>query len=133
MPTISWTNGLDTGHPIIDHQHREIVALLNEIIGSFESDRHKHVEEACEKLRRLLAAHFEFETDLLKQIDFPGASLHGKAHNESLEAVQRLIQKCGRSCRRGMPSECAAEWCYLVVDHLVRADLEFKSFLQEHS
>jgi len=131
MPTIEWLESLEIGHPVIDQQHKQILEHLNTIADSVETGDHSAVESSCNALCELLESHFRDEVEILREAGFPRLESHMKAHDLSLERMLDLANGCGRPCRQAPPKECIAEWTSLVLDHILRHDLDFKSFLQE--
>lgn len=129
MTVLKWAECLECGEPVIDREHREIIACLNELIGQSEAGEYLAAKAACEKLQALLVAHIESEEGLLRERGFTELDEHIRLHRGLLNHVERLLDRCGAVCRRRQPSACLQTWIRIAVDHFVYGDLAFRALL----
>lgn len=128
--TFQWRDSFETGHPVIDEQHRALLECLQGITGCLGGDKDSEAIEQCRKFRALLQRHFAEEEDILDQAKFPRMDEHRETHRETLERFERIYSGCGEACAKAGKTPCMEDLAYLLFDHFLRGDLDFKSYLQ---
>jgi hemerythrin-like metal-binding protein len=126
---IEWLQSFEIGHREIDQEHRKILESLNDLMAAGEQDRFADMFELCETFRHRLGAHFTSEEALLRQNEFPRVDAHSETHRRHYDNVYDIVSNCGAKCKRGQDHDCAGRFAHILVDHLIRDDLDFKSFL----
>lgn len=129
---LRWSSNFETGHPELDAQHREIIACTNCIAG-FEINEYADIPSACERLVELMREHFETEEKLLDEIGFFGATNHKASHHRVLAETEAILGGCGGDCHANKPAACAPQWVHIVLEHLLKQDVLFKSAVQVHT
>jgi len=80
---IVWQPEYDLGIPIIDEQHRGVVAIINSLYYGTQSKNIKNIISPTIGMLRCYAdIHFQTEEYYLKIIDYPGAANHLLLHQE---------------------------------------------------
>ncbi|GAB6054382.1 hypothetical protein JCM17960_32020 [Magnetospira thiophila] len=81
MSALVWDESWETGHPLIDFDHRTLVDLVNRLraLLSTEADL-KAIDHFMVRLNDLVHKHLQREEDILRHIDFPDFSEHVKDH-----------------------------------------------------
>lgn len=68
----TWDTALETGHPLIDRQHRELIELVDDLetaeLGSRGQDE---VRRVLERIMDFAAFHFLAEEDLMIEVGYP--------------------------------------------------------------
>ena len=128
---IEWFDSLAVGHPDMDADHRRILAYLNDIFWPDGESFGEHIQASCLGLRECLGNHFIREEDLLRDVQYPKLDRHFENHRILVQRMDELVAYCQAACIEAKPEVCFSELYDLVMDHVVRHDLEFKSFLQE--
>jgi len=128
---IKWLDSLAIDHPDIDADHREILAYFNDIFWPDGRAFGEHIQVSCRGLRECLGNHFRREENLLRDIQYPGLDTHAEHHRILYQRMDELFGQCAAACIEAKPEGCFSELYDLVMDHVVRHDLEFKSFVQE--
>jgi hemerythrin-like metal-binding protein len=124
---LDWKPSFDTGHPVIDEQHRGLVECLHGITVCMGG---KKALEQCREFRSLMKQHFADEEDILTQADFPRQAAHRLSHRESLMRYDAIYSDCDEVCTESADDSCTEELTFLLFDHFLRSDLDFKSYLQ---
>lgn len=121
-----WREAYETGHPLIDAEHRQLIDLANEAFdASFGMEKDASALEAA--LGRLLShaeMHFAHEEKLLAEHGFKNFSSHQAAH-QALLARARAIQadiEAGTTSTGALIEFLANK---VVAQHLSGADKEF--------
>ena len=125
-----WRPSFETGHPVIDEQHRSLVDFLLTITLCLGDKNGDEALAQCRKFRELLNQHFTDEEEILTRAGFPRLADHLDSHRDALEKYDTLFSECGEACTKSGNSSCMETLSYLLFDHFLRGDLDFKSFLQ---
>jgi hemerythrin-like metal-binding protein len=115
MGPTPWSAALDTGHPALDEQHRE---LFRRHAEALDSARRGDAEAARAALAGLLdrtREHFAFEEKLMAEAGYPQRELHGQAHSQCMEDLVALVGEgardpCSAGLRLWLESRYASWW-----------------------
>lgn len=129
---ILWNPALCTGSDEIDHDHRLIVEMLNELAASKAFVR---LERHFIDISTYLAEHFEHEESLQISLHYPQYERH---HIEHLHMIRRIKAigrvQLSRSARRS-PESVARQVHGLMVDcivrHVLTADLAMEVMFRD--
>ncbi|MDR0434001.1 MAG: bacteriohemerythrin [Gracilibacteraceae bacterium] len=89
---LAWSADLETGHPQIDAQHKQLFRLTSALVDACAKGQSTAVlGEALNFLAAYTIQHFADEEKLQKQYAFPGYALHKKAHDNFKATVTTLI------------------------------------------
>jgi hemerythrin-like metal-binding protein len=91
--TIAWTPQMEIGHALIDHDHRNLLDLINQV--STPTTQHDPValEFVLDELLSYTAYHFLREEELMRVSGFPGLTLHGDVHARMIDEVRALLSR----------------------------------------
>lgn len=134
LQPLPWLPVLETGHAEIDHQHRELVDDANEVYALIvtRGDWAKLVA-AIGKMHRDCALHFAEENAVLSSSGYSDAAAHALEHNRLLDQVAQI-----HGIIRAAPAPTRFHWELaltlrsLLLDHLLRYDLQYKSHIMYH-
>jgi len=94
MALINWDKLMKTGHAEIDAEHKELVALVNQLAEAMENEAGR---PTCIKLFNQLITytekHFDMEEDLMAKHLYAGAALHMAEHSRLVEQMINLKSK----------------------------------------
>ena len=124
---IEWKPQYNLGIPIVDEQHRAIVATINSLHFGIQNKQGESIlKPVINMIREYTRVHFEIEESFLKSCDYPDLEAHQKMHEE----LKRTLSKIGdESLGNQNPLEFLEfmkEWW---VDHICQKDRLFKEFL----
>jgi hemerythrin-like metal-binding protein len=128
---LPWLPVLETGHPDLDREHRELIDDANDLLALVRRRAPwQELLAAARRMRDHCGPHFENEDRILRAARFPDRDRHRRAHRrvtaemngilaelESVDAPTRLEWELALSLRG------------LLLDHLLRNDLKYKSHL----
>ena len=121
---------IKTGNATIDGEHRGLFECLREINAHLGEKDGEKAFAACQKLGQMLNEHFDSEEGILRQAEFPRLDSHVATHDNTRDLLKQACTECGRVCRENQPVTCIPDLTFILVDHFLRGDLDFKSHLQ---
>lgn len=130
---IVWTKDLSVKNGVIDAQHKQLIAKMNEFIISVDK------EKAEEKIRPIidflfehLYQHIDYEEEYMLKNKFPELDEHKIEHQKMLDITRKLSEKLDIV---GASHEFAKEikkslfdW---FVSHLKTYDLKYADFIRD--
>jgi hemerythrin len=94
MPQYVWSNDLETGNPMIDSQHKELIRALNNLLDACSAGRGRELlNETLDFLTDYTAKHFSAEEKLQMQHKYPQYESHKKLHDGFKQVVAELAGK----------------------------------------
>ncbi|MCC7320428.1 MAG: hemerythrin family protein [Rubellimicrobium sp.] len=94
---IEWRPEFSVGDPAIDHEHRELVDLVNEAAGAI-LDGHPGVEvdRALGDLMRAVSAHFAHEETQMRRAAYDALGPHTADHERLLDQLRDIMDDPAR-------------------------------------
>lgn len=93
MENITWSNSYETGHPIVDGQHRNLFVLINNLNENIKTNVSKNVLiDIMDKLSNYVEIHFKTEEDLMTFTNYPDYKSHKQEHENLRVQAQKLIE-----------------------------------------
>jgi hemerythrin len=132
MFTYSWDESLETGHELIDNQHKQLVNALNNLLEACRSGQGKEkVLVTMQFLTSYTVKHFNDEEKLQKKYDYPQYAEHKRRHEEFKVTARHLAERLLRET----PSEEMANTVSSVVGgwllyHIKGDDLRMATFVK---
>jgi len=91
---IVWKSAIETGHPVIDAQHRRLFRMANEVINAVVADKDKaELIPQLEELIEHIESHFRTEESILSEIAHPLFEMHRALHRGLLTRAHALFQQ----------------------------------------
>lgn len=123
--TMPWLNSFHCGDHMIDAEHRQLIEACNDLCRLTENGADRaEAADAIDDLIATVNAHFASEEALFLRIDFPGESGHTREHRDISATMAELLTGGEMSL-----AQAAAIVRMLVVEHIIRHDLSFKTFI----
>ena len=129
MKSIKWPKSFNTGNAIIDSQHKRLLECVDELAALIGDGTGKEVHAKCQELQQLVDAHSADEEAILRDAEFPRFEDHLDLHEESTTQFRQLCQSCGEACLKDKAGPCIPDITTVLIEHILRGDLDFKSFL----
>jgi len=128
----TWTPDLITGHELIDAQHQQWIAAVNDL---YDAQRRGGGEKEVEKVMVFLvdytAKHFEEEEALQEKYGYPEYFGHKQIHADFKVVVQDLAKDLRRS---GPTDDLVSHVCRTigqwVVSHIKSKDIKMAAYLR---
>lgn len=94
QPPSRWNADLETGNPTIDQEHRELVAVVDQLkAAAVAGDQRAVVSNALDLFRAHTMQHFPGEEREMDAVRYPGLAKHAEAHRRLTDLVVELVQK----------------------------------------
>jgi len=109
MSLIQWKNEFSVGNASVDHEHRELIALINELHASVSRGSEQDlVVEALGEIYAQVAAHFALEEKIMRDANYDHFGLHKADHEallDTLADVMDAIENEGRYDERSLSAK----------------------------
>lgn len=128
---LRWDRSLTTGLNTIDQQHKQLVALINDLHKSMKQG--SSVRESgviLDKLLRYTSSHFATEEKLFQQHNYPKSSQHKEHHSKLVAQVMDFQKefKNGNAILSAELMDFLKDW---LVNHIKKTDMEYVPFLKK--
>ena len=94
MSLIEWRNEFSVGVPSIDHEHKQLIELinkLNEMAGW--ADSYDNVIDALGEIYTQISAHFALEEKIMRDARYDGYAEHKDDHEELLDELRDIMDR----------------------------------------
>jgi len=133
MDKIIWSKDFSVGNILIDEQHKKIVELINILIVHHNASVHSEtLAYVINELMLYSQHHLECEEKLLEELQYPELSQHKKVHLKYKKKVTDIAMKV-TNYDKEMPVELLEflkDWWF---NHILKEDMAYKPFLENHS
>ena len=130
MPLFIWKPSYDTGVPEIDHDHRQLVGIINELYEAMkQAQGYEVLNRTIDRLLDYIAVHFQNEEGFMRVNCYPQLREHEAEH----QAFRDRIMAMDRERRSGSaPStvELLTFLCDWLREHVTSIDKEFGKYLK---
>jgi hemerythrin-like metal-binding protein len=130
MPSIVLDNQLSLAIPSIDREHREMVALLNQLHDAISAGAPRSIlSNALGQLIQSTKNHFAHEEYLFEQTTYPDAEAHRLVHVNTLAWLAEVRRKYDEGIS-GISLETVdylKDWFF---DHILGSDRQYSTFLR---
>ncbi|MFZ2161244.1 MAG: bacteriohemerythrin [Sideroxyarcus sp.] len=93
MAFLEWTRELEFDIPVIDDQHKRIVAFINELHDALATGNAEETGHVMEGLLNYTVTHFEFEEDLQEKAGYPFLKAHRRIHEIFMKKVASIRER----------------------------------------
>jgi len=109
MSLIQWKNEFSVGNASVDHEHRELITLINELHASVSRGSEQDlVVEALGEIYAQVAAHFALEEKIMRDANYDHFRPHKADHEallDTLADVMDAIENEGRYDERSLSAK----------------------------
>ncbi len=130
MPIISWDPKLATGDSVVDHQHKTLFQMVNELHDAITAGKAKeHLQKVLERLASYTLEHFAAEERLMGRSGYPGVAEHVRKHHDLAKKATDLIEgyRSGKLVLSLTLSQFLADW---VRHHIAEEDQKMIAWIQ---
>lgn len=94
MQLIEWMDEFRTGIASVDHEHRALIDLLNELAEQVGANaEHETVQEFLGEVYARIEAHFALEERLMRQIGYHEYVEHKAEHDRLLNEIRDIMDR----------------------------------------
>ncbi len=95
MSPFQWDESMNTGDPMLDREHRDLVSLLNRVLEiSAGPDRDVEIMHALTDMYLYAKDHFFDEEGLMLRVGYPDRERHVDLHRSFVEKAKALTDDC---------------------------------------
>jgi len=95
MALLKWNSEYQLGLEAIDQQHKQLFAIINELIIATEyTRRNTELLSIVERLESYATSHFLAEEEIFTQFCFTGRSEHEAEHAVFIDTVKYIRKQC---------------------------------------
>lgn len=128
MPFIEWNEQLATGIDGFDHDHRQLVGLLNKAYDDFIlGNPNENVADILNDMIRYAGHHFAAEEEWMLQNGYPRLSEHRDEH-ESFRTAVRELQEGYNLGKEHISLEVLQFLKTWIRKHLLESDADYSLF-----
>ena len=92
MPLIEWKREFELGIVSVDHEHRELIELINELHAHLGADATPELVGAfLGEIYARISAHFALEETVMRDIRYDGLAPHKADHEALLDDVRDIM------------------------------------------
>ena len=125
---IIWQNDFNSGIPIIDEQHRGIVATINTLFYFIqEGEGIEALSPSLSALEYYITTHLRTEETLLKKTDFPELEHHLKLHENMIREKNRIVRAPEFHNDPMLLLRFLKEWLF---EHLINEDCKYVPYMK---
>lgn len=133
MAQLGLSDTLLTGVDSIDREHKDLVALANDLDAALVAKQSgERINAVLMKLYKYATIHFGNEERLMKSIDYPDYSLHRSEHVKFLDKLDELSYKV----QANIAEVAQIILDFLTVwlqDHISKTDVRLGRYMAENS
>ena len=132
MSLIEWTDDLNVGIAQIDREHRQLVALINDLDEAADRGQGKRaLGTVLDGMAAYADYHFRNEEEIFERLGYPDASLHKAEHAFFALRVRefRAGLEAGTQALSFEVLDFMSRW---LTNHIQRSDRKFVPLFLEH-
>jgi len=94
MALIEWRKEFETGVAEVDHEHRELVALINALADEVNAGADKErIREFLGEVFARIAAHFALEESIMRKHRYDEYESHKAEHETLLDDIREIMDE----------------------------------------
>ncbi|WP_110954434.1 diguanylate cyclase [Anaerosinus massiliensis] len=123
---VIWRSEWESGHPEIDHQHRELFEKTKELVELTElfPSEQAHTLVKIDAILEKIKEHFDAEMQVLRQFGYPHVHEHQTMHEDLLLKAAELHEKCLKN-ESGASAFILFIFDDIILEHTVKEDILF--------
>jgi hemerythrin len=133
MELISWNKSFETGHPIVDGQHKNLFSLVNNLHSAIQDGNKKLIlVEPMERLAYYVDIHFKTEEALMLASGYPNFESHKQVHDQLKDQAFKLIKlfSIGKVDLTATISKFLSDW---LTEHIMEIDIKMIEWVKKQN
>jgi len=126
-----WTKDLETGHTLIDNEHKQLVKAADELVTACSQGKgRQEIGNAVEFLSNYTKTHFAHEEELQVKYKYPDYSVHKNWHQGFVKEIESVAVKLkSEGANIAVVAEVNTKIGQLIT-HIKTFDLKLAQFIQ---
>jgi len=130
METIQWVEKMSVDNSMIDNQHRQLIALTNNLILHSDAETNSQIiNEALSELLKYVKDHFQQEEKWLLSMAYPKLDEHRREHKKFLYEVAMFTKDVFEQ-KTTVTKELILFLSNWIVHHTMEDDQDYKNYIQ---
>ena len=88
---VVWRDEFSLGVPSIDHEHQELIALINEIFVRIEAGEKETIGDDLGEIHARISAHFALEEQIMRGEHYDQFDDHKEDHEHLLDDIREIM------------------------------------------
>ncbi|NCF62779.1 MAG: bacteriohemerythrin [Gammaproteobacteria bacterium] len=102
MELLNWKPAYTLGIASVDHEHRELIDMINQVYAQLAADTDSDAIEAClEDIYAGIASHFALEERHMREAAYAEYEAHKNEHEELLDQILDLMDEFAADPKSG--------------------------------
>jgi hemerythrin len=131
MEKVVWDTNLSIGIKEIDRQHKQLIAMLNQLIElegvSVDSET---ISDTLTKMTDYADYHFTSEEQFMQEHAYPEYEIHKKEHVEFMRKTAELSLGT-MMYKKTIPVELLTYLKEWLVEHIMASDRQIKTYIEQ--
>ncbi|MCM1578791.1 MAG: hemerythrin family protein [Ruminococcus sp.] len=128
MTEYKMTPDLETGNPLIDREHRELIAAVNSLLRACsEGKGSAQMNETANFLSNYVNTHFAHEEQLQQQSGYPGYAAHKAFHDSYKKKLSEVAAELSKEGMAGLFK--FNEQVGILITHIKTEDKKMAAFV----
>lgn len=129
----TWTKDLETGNPLIDREHKELIDSINRLLNACAQGKGRdEIEKTVDFLNEYVIKHFADEEKLQVQSRYPDYKNHKQYHEGFKASVREIVQEFQKGGATvvlvGKVNSVIASW---LINHIKREDVKVAQHIKK--
>jgi hemerythrin len=130
MALIEWRSEFETGIADVDHEHRELVELINKLHEQLGSEMTSEViSNFLGEVFARISAHFALEESIMRKHDYDQYNDHKSDHEKLLDDIRDIMDDYEAGKYIAYDEALASAVCDWFVDHFKTKDARLHAIL----
>ena len=92
MALIEWNDGFSVGVADIDHEHRSLIELINQLYSNLEQGAsQEEISDFFGEIYAHISAHFALEEKIMRANNYVEYEAHKNEHEQLLEEIRNMM------------------------------------------
>ncbi len=114
----------------IDGDHKRLLVMINDMIAVIDGERADQCARLAPEFVNFAKQHFAREEALLDQVGYPDLKRHEDHHHSLDKKMDSILDLAKLADENAIAGEkLKKELVFFLMDDVINADLEFKSFV----
>jgi hemerythrin len=130
---VSWSENLSVGIELIDNQHKNLVAMTNQLFQACTrgGDKREAVfKETMSRMVEYIRVHFATEQELFQRINYPQQAAHKKEHDKLIVEVIDSSKEYGDG-NKNIANKFVVSMRDWVFSHIAHSDKMYAIYISE--
>jgi len=132
MQLMEWNPTLSVNVSSIDHEHRALVGMINELqAGLQQQNSRETLQGILSRLTAYTMNHFGHEEKIMRELDYPGYARHKREHDAFVARVSEFRQGYtqGEVPLSAQIIDYLRDWLH---DHIEQTDKQYSEAFNAH-